>query len=82
MDYFTSMGHPCPLYTNPTDFYLSLGKGEGAKLADAWSGPWLGGGGSLAKGMSGSSPMCPFPFDLLVLWQGNTNCRILTSEAV
>ena len=36
MDYFASVGYSCPVYTNPSDFYLTIAKDSGALLAKKW----------------------------------------------
>ena len=37
MDYFASVGYSCPVYTNPSDFYLTIAKDSGALLAKKWA---------------------------------------------
>ncbi|CAL8464402.1 g3937 [Coccomyxa elongata] len=38
VEYFSSLGYRCPMYTNPSDFYMSLMKDEDAspKLVELW----------------------------------------------
>lgn len=37
MSYFQSVGWPCPMYTNPADFYLAMTKEAGGLLAKKWA---------------------------------------------
>jgi ABC-type multidrug transport system ATPase subunit len=37
VDYFQSQGFICPVYTNPSDYYLTITKEAGPKLTQAWS---------------------------------------------
>jgi hypothetical protein len=46
LPYFEGAGHTCPLYRNPTDFFMSLASNSAtlAALADAWAQQQVGAG--------------------------------------
>jgi hypothetical protein len=48
LPYFEAAGHACPLYRNPTDFFMSLASNSDslAALADAWAQQQVRRGGS------------------------------------
>lgn len=37
VQYFASAGYVCPVYTNPTDFYLTISKDAASFLAKKWT---------------------------------------------